>query len=63
VGIEKRQNGEANLLVFDPKYHNVDKISRAIEGDIPATGRESFLEFYRRGQSYLERYSEFELLE
>ena len=63
VGIENLCNRRANLLVFDPKYHDIDMVSCAIQRDFRAGGYEGFLKLYRRDLSYLERYSEFELLE
>lgn len=63
VGIEKLRNGGANLLVFDPRYHDVERVSRALERDFGAGDGGDFLKLYRRDLSYLRRYSEFELLE
>lgn len=65
VGIEKLRNGATNLIVFDPKYHDVEKVSRAVGRDFQGGEREGrdFLKLYRRDLSYLERSSEFELLE
>lgn len=58
VGIEKLHNGGTNLLVFDPKYHDKD-----IERELQAGQGKKYLELYRRGLSYLTRFSEYELLE
>lgn len=63
VGIEKLHNGGANLLVFDPKYHDVERVSRALGRDFRVGDGGDFLKLYRRDLSYLRRYSEFELLE
>lgn len=63
VGIEKLHNGGTNLLVFDPKYHDVERVSRVLGRDFGAADGGDFLKLYRRGLSYLKRYSEFELLE
>lgn len=63
VGIEKLRNGGANLLVFDPKYHDIEMVSCAIERGFQAGEGKEFLKLYRRDLIYLSRYSEFELLE
>ena len=63
VGIEKLTNGGTNLLVFDPKYHDAETVSGAIERDFQPRERKNFLARYRRDLSYLARHSEFELLE
>ena len=63
VGIEKLRNGGTNLLVFDPKYHDVERVSRVLERDFWAEDGGDFLKLYRRDLSYLKRYPEFELLE
>lgn len=73
IGFEIRKAGSVNLLVFDPMF----KTSPAIERMIDATGSQPskinvatattanparLLKAYRRGQSYLQKYREFELL-
>lgn len=63
VGIEKPRHGAASLLVFDPKYHDVERVSRAVENGFQAGEGRDFLKLYRRDLSYLGKYSEFELLE
>ncbi|SPN98867.1 uncharacterized protein DNG_01907 [Cephalotrichum gorgonifer] len=63
VGLEKLRGGGANVLVFDPKYHDAERVSRAIEGDIQGGDGEDFTKLYRRDLSYLKKHSEFELLE
>ena len=63
VGIEKLHNGRTNLLVFDPKYHDVEMVSNAVERDFQATDGKDILKLYRRDLSYLKKYPEFELLE
>lgn len=63
VGIEKLRSGETSLVVFDPKYHEVKKVSRVMERGFQTAEWGGFLKLYRRDLSYLENHCEFELLE
>lgn len=62
VGFEKRRNGTRNLLVFDPMFKPSPGIQRLIGTDFKAAGPERLLKAYRRGETYLGRYKNFELL-
>lgn len=62
VGFEKRRNGTRNLLVFDPMFKPSPGIQRLIGTNFKAAGPERLLKAYRRGETYLGRYKNFELL-
>ncbi|KAI0120036.1 peptidase family C78-domain-containing protein [Nemania sp. FL0031] len=68
VGLEQRLSGSPKLLVFDPMFHDPAGIIRIAEHDkhkarIPIhRSPESALRLYRRGNNYLKKYHEFELL-
>ncbi|KAI9881370.1 MAG: hypothetical protein M1830_003377 [Pleopsidium flavum] len=62
VGFEKRKNGTRNLLVFDPIFKPSPGIQRLIGTNFRATSPERLLKAYRRGETYLGRYRNFELL-
>ncbi|RAH48341.1 C78 family peptidase [Aspergillus brunneoviolaceus CBS 621.78] len=62
VGFEIRDNGSANLLVFDPMFKAPPAIRRLKDtpGLNPDPAR--ILKGYRRGTAYLQKYTAFELL-
>ncbi|KAJ5081398.1 hypothetical protein NUU61_009662 [Penicillium alfredii] len=62
VGFEIRDNGSANLLVFDPMFKTSPAIHRLVGTSArpPDPGR--LLKAYRRGTPYLQKYKLFELL-
>ena len=62
VGFEKRRNGTRNLLVFDPMFKPSPGIQRLIGTNFTALGPERLLKAYRRSNSYLRRYKNFEML-
>lgn len=63
VGLERRMDGSVDLLIFDPVFRDSPSITKYI-------GRSSFrhpspdnaLNLYRRGNRYLRKYHEFEVL-
>ncbi|KAH0538615.1 hypothetical protein FGG08_004816 [Glutinoglossum americanum] len=63
VGLEKGKSGGRNLLVFDPMFKPSPGIFRLL-GRKKSTHRRpgDMLRAYRRGEVYLRRYSDFELL-
>ena len=63
VGIEKLNQGDFNVLVFDPKYHDTEKWNHAMEQALLGGEVEEFLRTYRRGTTDLRKYTEFEILE
>ncbi|RAL60179.1 hypothetical protein DID88_000803 [Monilinia fructigena] len=63
IGYEKQIDGTENLLVFDPMFHDANKVIKLV-GSTPVRHRHpgDLLKAYRRGNKYLKRYNEFELL-
>lgn len=62
VGFEIRDNGSANLLVFDPMFKTSPAIHRLIGTSARSTHPARLLKAYRRGTSDLQKYKLFELL-
>jgi zinc finger-containing ubiquitin peptidase 1 len=62
VGLEKRQNGSTELLVFDPTFHDSPSITKHIGRTFHHRYPDSALKLYRRGNKYLKKYHEFEIL-
>lgn len=62
VGFEIRDNGSANLLVFDPMFKTSPGIKRLIGTKLTSTEPARLLKAHRRGSSYLQKYKIFELL-
>lgn len=64
VGFERSKEGQPNLLVFDPSFRD----SSVVRGLVGRTVRQpeskvgNMLDAYRRGNKYLCKYSEFEVL-
>ncbi|KAK8017609.1 hypothetical protein PG993_013935 [Apiospora rasikravindrae] len=64
VGLEKRSNGSAELLVFDPMFRDPQSITKLIGRALShKTSPDKSLSLYRRGNKYLKKYHEFELLQ
>jgi len=62
VGIEGKNDGSKNLLVFDPMFHDNTSITRHIGQVFTYKSPGDLLRAYRRGVKYLRRYNEFEIL-
>ncbi len=62
VGFERRKNGSCNLLVLDPMFKPSPGIYRLIDVKFRTSAPEKLLKAYRRGESYLDKYSNFEIL-
>ncbi|MCJ1472855.1 hypothetical protein MMC13_001504 [Lambiella insularis] len=62
VGLEIRKSGSANLLVLDPMFKTSPGICRLIDAKFRARSPETLLRAYRRGHSYLQKYTSFEVL-
>ncbi|KAJ6127491.1 hypothetical protein N7523_003103 [Penicillium sp. IBT 18751x] len=62
VGFEIRDNGSANLLVFDPMFKTSPGVQRLIGSSARSDNPARLLKAYRRGSSYLQKYKLFELL-
>lgn len=62
VGFERRNNGSCNLLILDPMFKPSPGVSRFIGVQFRTAAPEKLLKAYRRGSSYLRKYSTFEIL-
>jgi hypothetical protein len=62
VGFEKKTDGTRNLIVFDPMFHDASNIIKLIGRTFVHKDPEDLLKAYRRGNKYLKKYNEFELL-
>ncbi|KAJ5095149.1 hypothetical protein N7532_007440 [Penicillium argentinense] len=62
IGFEIRDNGSANLLVFDPMFKTSPVMYRLIGSSARSDHPARLLKAYRRGSSYLQKYKMFELL-
>jgi hypothetical protein len=62
VGFEKKTDGTRNLIVFDPRFHDASNIIKLIGRTFVHKDPEDLLKAYRRGNRYLKKYNEFELL-
>ncbi|KAJ6179133.1 hypothetical protein N7519_009594 [Penicillium mononematosum] len=62
VGFEIRDNGSANLLVFDPMFKTSPAMERLIGAFVKPSDPTRLLKAYRRGTPYLQKYKIFELL-
>ncbi|KAL9595811.1 MAG: hypothetical protein Q9219_006226 [cf. Caloplaca sp. 3 TL-2023] len=63
VGLEIRKSGNRNLLVFDPSFKPSPMMQRLIGLRFRAAAPEKLLKAYRRGNRYLSKHSNFEVLE
>ncbi|KAK8110537.1 peptidase family C78-domain-containing protein [Apiospora kogelbergensis] len=64
VGLEKRSNGSVELLVFDPMFRDPQSITKLVGRALShKTSPDKSLSLYRRGNKYLKKYHEFELLQ
>jgi zinc finger-containing ubiquitin peptidase 1 len=62
VGLERRKDGSRNLLVFDPMFKPSPGVFKLLGKRFIHRAPEEMLRAYRRGELYLRRYSDFELL-
>jgi hypothetical protein len=62
IGFEIRDNGSANLLVFDPMFKTSPAMERLIGAFVKLPDPTRLLKAYRRGTPYLQKYKIFELL-
>ncbi|MCJ1421349.1 hypothetical protein MMC32_007712 [Xylographa parallela] len=62
VGLEVRKSGSMNVLVLDPMFKTSPGICRLIGAKFRARSPQNLLKAYRRGSSYLQKYSSFEVL-
>jgi zinc finger-containing ubiquitin peptidase 1 len=63
IGLEVRNSGAVNLVVFDPMFNPSPAIKRLVGSNSFRTQNpERLLKAHRRGESYLGRYRAFEIL-
>jgi hypothetical protein len=62
VGFEIRDDGSANLLVFDPMFKTSPAMQRLVGTSAKCDNPVRLLKAYRRGNKYLQKYKLFELL-
>jgi hypothetical protein len=62
VGFEIRDQGNANILVFDPAFKTPSVIKHATTTKITTSDPARILKGYRKGVNYLQKYQVFELL-
>ncbi|KAJ9211534.1 hypothetical protein DTO166G4_6814 [Paecilomyces variotii] len=63
IGFEVREDGTANLLVFDPMFRTSPAIQRLIGTSVrPSANPARLMRAYRRGTSYLRKFKAFETL-
>lgn len=62
VGLEERKNGAFNLLVLDPMFKPSPAILNLIDVRFTPVAPEKLLKAYRRGETYLSKYTNFEIL-
>ena len=63
VGLEVKNSGAVNLVVFDPMFNPSPAIKRLVGSNSFRTANpERLLKAHRRGESYLGRYRAFEIL-
>ncbi|GAD95818.1 hypothetical protein CPC735_028710 [Paecilomyces variotii No. 5] len=63
IGFEVREDGSANLLVFDPMFRTSPAIEKLIGTTVrPSTNPARLMRAYRRGTSYLRKFKAFEML-
>lgn len=62
VGFEIREDGNSNLLVFDPMFKTSPAMRRLIGTSARSENPARLLKAYRRGSSYLQKYKVFEII-
>jgi zinc finger-containing ubiquitin peptidase 1 len=63
VGIERRIDGARNLIVFDPMFKPAAPMKRLVGVTFRYQNPSELLKAYRRGDKYLKRFNDFELLQ
>lgn len=65
VGVEQRMDGSVNLVVYDPMFNPsppLKKLALANNTTFRSPEPDKLMKAHRRGEKYLEKYKEFELL-
>jgi len=62
VGMERKNDGSRNLLVFDPSIATTAAVGRLLAGRTAYSGHDAILKSYRRSDVSLSRWDEFEVI-
>lgn len=62
IGFEKKKDGTANMLVFDPMFRDSNEVVKLIGRNFSLKYPALLLKAYRRSPKYLQKYNEFEIL-
>jgi len=62
VGLERREDGHRNLLVFDPSFGTSDSMNRMLDRRGQRALPQTLLRPYRRSDESLSRWDEFEVM-
>ena len=63
VGLEVKRSGAVNLVVFDPMFNPSPGVKRLLgSNSFKVSDPGSLLKAHRRGEMYLGRYRDFEIL-
>lgn len=62
VGLERKEDGDRNLLVFDSSFETSNGMRRALDGRDSRVMPETLLKAYRRSELSLSRWEEFEII-
>lgn len=63
IGIELRTSGTLNLVVFDPMFRPSQAMIELLHsGSFKRANTDKLMKLHRRGEGYLCKYTEFEIL-
>lgn len=62
IGLERKKNGSRNLMIFDSSFATSSSIKKLINGQPIRASPEALLKTYRRPETSLMRWEEFEVL-
>jgi len=62
VGLERKKNGSRNLMVFDSSFATSTPMKKSINGQPTRASPDTMLKAYRRSETTLMRWEEFEVL-
>jgi zinc finger-containing ubiquitin peptidase 1 len=62
IGFERKKDGTANLLVFDPMFRDSTEVIKLIGKKFIHKNPPDLLRAYRRSVKYLRKYNEFEVM-
>jgi hypothetical protein len=62
IGFEKKKDGTANILVFDPMFRGSSDVVQLFGRNSSHKNPAMLLKAYQKSMRYLRRYNEFEVL-